>query len=94
VLKSALDGGHPFIAAAYLALLSIIFVGMLAIVLGMAQPGDRGVSDASAAGRAEPASAVMPPLALAAVVLLLGLYVPPALRDMLARAADMLGTTR
>ncbi|HZI94167.1 MAG TPA: proton-conducting transporter membrane subunit [Patescibacteria group bacterium] len=94
VLKSALDGGHPFIAAAYLALLAIIFVGMLAIVLGMAQPGDRGVTDASAAGRAEPASAVMPPLALAAAVLLLGLYVPPALRDMLARAADMLGTTR
>jgi hydrogenase-4 component F len=94
VLKSALDGGRPVVAAAYLALLTIIFVGMLTIVLGMSQPGHRKSSDAPTAGGVESASAIMPPLALAALVLLFGLYVPPAVHDMLTRAADLLVTPR
>jgi hydrogenase-4 component F len=89
ILKAALDGGHPLVAAMYLALLTTIFIGMSAIVLRMVQPGEEGAAPRGPERR-EGASAVLPPLALAAVVLLLGIYVPPALRQLLARAGDSL----
>ena len=49
ILKSALDQGRFFIAAAYLLILCIIFVAMAAIVLPMAQgePGGLPTSDRS-----------------------------------------------
>jgi hydrogenase-4 component F len=91
ILKAALDGGHPCVAAIYLALLTTIFIGMSAIVLRMAQPGDESAAAPPRAEKSEATSAVLPPLALAAVVLMLGIYVPPALRHLLARAGDSLG---
>jgi hydrogenase-4 component F len=91
ILKAALDGGHPLVAAIYLALLTTIFIGMSAIVLRMAQPGDESAPASLRAERSEAFSAVLPPLALAAAVLLLGIYVPPALRHLLSRAGDSLG---
>ena len=109
ILKAALDGGHRLVAAAYLALLVTIFIGMSAIVLRMAQPGERdapvsmgrdaggracGDGGRGSAGARETASAVVPPLALAAAVLLLGLYVPPVLHDLLSRAGEALGMMR
>ena len=39
----------------------------------------------------ERALAVVPPLVLAAVVLLLGVYVPPLLGDVLGRVAALIG---
>ena len=90
ILKAALDAGHPLVAAVYLALLTTIFIGMLAIVLRMAQPGDETTA-ASGPGRPEAISAVLPPMALAAAVLILGIYVPPGLNDLLARAGESLG---
>jgi hydrogenase-4 component F len=85
ILKAALDGGHPVVAMLYLALLVTIFIGMASIVLRMAQPGGE-----AAAARREPPSAVLPPLALVAAVLVLGIYVPPALTTLLMRAGDAL----
>jgi hydrogenase-4 component F len=90
VLKAALDGGHALVAALYLALLVIIFVGMGAIVLRMAQPGEE-IAPAPPAAPREAASAVLPPLALAAAVLVLGVWVPPGLEELLKRAGAALG---
>ncbi|HEV8119709.1 MAG TPA: proton-conducting transporter membrane subunit [Candidatus Polarisedimenticolia bacterium] len=92
ILKAALDGGHPVVAALYLALLTIIFIGMSAIVLRMAQPGEAGVGLLAAAPAREAPSAFLPPLALAAAMLLMGLYVPPALQALLLRAGRALGS--
>jgi hydrogenase-4 component F len=89
ILRAMLVQGHPGVALAFLGLLAVIFVGMAGVVLEMAQ----GVPAEGTARRVggEPLSAVMPAAALAAVVLVLGVYVPPALRGVLERAAHALG---
>jgi hydrogenase-4 component F len=89
ILKAALDQGRSGVAAAYLALLAVIFVGMMTAGMRMAQgvPDRAGRSDQ----RAESALAVVPPAALAVLVLLLGLYIPPVLRGALEQAARLLG---
>jgi hydrogenase-4 component F len=87
ILKAALDGGRGGVGAAYLLLLAIVFVGMASAVLPMAQ----GDAPATAAGRRERALAVVPPALLAALVLLLGLYLPSPLARLLATAASGLG---
>ena len=84
ILKSALDQGRAVVAAAYLLLLSVIFIGMATIVLRMYQgaPGGptrggicRDVGD-SAVPAGESALAVIPPMVLGLAVLVLGLYLP------------------
>lgn len=89
ILRGALDQGRSVVAVLYLALLAVIFVGMATAVLRMAQ----GVPVANATqmpGR-EPALAIVPPAVIAAFVLLLGLYISPALHDALVAAARALG---
>jgi hydrogenase-4 component F len=88
ILKGALDQGRVAVAAAYVALLAVVFVGMSATVLRMAQ----GTPEDGRQGPGhEPVLGVAPAAALGAAVLLLGLYVPPALRDVLREAARTLG---
>jgi hydrogenase-4 component F len=89
ILRAALVGGRTGVAVAFLLLLAVIFVGMARIVLEMAQ-GEPAEGPARGRRR-EPLWTVLPPAALAAGVLGLGLYVPPPLRAMLERAAGMLG---
>jgi hydrogenase-4 component F len=98
ILKAALDAGRPGIAAAYLALLAVAFIGMAASVLRMTQGPARADLGASAATgpAARPAAretflAIAPPAALGVLVLVLGLYVPPALRAMIAAGARSIG---
>jgi hydrogenase-4 component F len=87
VLRAALEQGRGLVAGAYLALLAVVFVGMAAAVLGMAQgPAAPGV-----ATRREPFLRVAPPAALAAAVLLLGVWLPPTLRATIEQAARALG---
>jgi hydrogenase-4 component F len=89
ILRAAIVGGHPWIAAVILLFLAVIFVGMAALVLGMAlgepEPGHVPVR--------ESAWLVSGPIALAAAVLMLGVYVPGPLHEVLARAATALGGT-
>jgi hydrogenase-4 component F len=88
ILKAAFDKGYTAVAITYLLLLSTIFVGMAAIMVRMAQgkaPEDQGPS------RAEPLLALVPAAALGALVLMLGLYLPPFLGRALHEAAIMLG---
>lgn len=89
ILTAALTRGRIGVAVAFLALLAVIFVGMATAVLGMAQ-GVPPPTDGSRPRR-EPLSAVMPAAALAAAVLVLGVYVPAPLRVLLEQAARALG---
>lgn len=89
ILKAALDQGRDGVAIGYLVLLAMIFVGMTTVVLRMAQ-GEPESGGRHLAIRTEPVLTVAPAAALAAVVLLLGLYLPPALRQVIQEAADTL----
>ena len=92
ILKSALEQGQPLVAAAYLLLLSVIFIGMAVIVLRMYQgtPGPLPAGDLER-GLTVPAGesylAVLPPMMLGVAVLVLGVYFPPMLKAILLRAA-------
>ncbi|MGE0820965.1 MAG: proton-conducting transporter membrane subunit [Candidatus Binatia bacterium] len=88
ILKAALDQGRNGVALAYLLLLAAIFVGMVSTVLGMAQ-GTPG-AQRSQSGNAESALTVVSPAVLGTFVLLLGLYLPPPIRETLEEAARML----
>ena len=96
ILKSALDQGRPVVAAAYLLLLSIIFIGMATIVLRMYQGAPEvqpagNMRDGEMASGSESALAVIPPMMLGIAVLVLGLYFPPMLRTLLQHAAAAIG---
>jgi hydrogenase-4 component F len=98
ILKSALDQGRFIIAGAFLLLLAVIFIGMATIVLKMYQgtplpqpAGDATQSAKSPQPAGETALAVIPPLVLGLAVLLLGFYLPPALKGLLAHAARAIG---
>jgi len=85
ILKAALEQGRGGVAVAYLVLLAMIFIGMVTVVLRMAQgPSDR-------APQREPWLAVLPPAALVVAVLVLGVYVPPILSNLLHEAARAVG---
>ncbi len=75
ILKGALDQGRWVVSALYLSFLGLAFVGMAGTVLRMAQ----GMPATALPEAREPAVSLVPPLVLGAAVLVLGLYVPPAL---------------
>lgn len=87
ILRAAVVGGHGWIALAVLLLLAVIFVGMASLLLGMAlgepAPGTPVVHESP--------WLVAGPVALAAIVLLLGVYIPAPLHHALVRAAAALG---
>jgi hydrogenase-4 component F len=88
LLSGALEGHHPWVAGAMLGLQALIFIAMGSAVLGMAL----GAPAAGAPARApEDPWLILPPLALLALVALLGLYVPAALQQALAAGASALG---
>ena len=91
ILRAAITAGHPWIAAFVLLMLAIIFVGMAALILGLAL--GEPAADAGKRHFHESRWLVIGPVALAALVLLLGVYIPGPLRDVLARAAVALGGT-
>ena len=87
IIRAALAQGRPRVAAAMLLLLAVIFAGMSRTMLAMAQ------GESTTTHPAEPRLAVAPPLVLAALVLLLGLYIPAPLEATLRLAARALGAT-
>lgn len=89
ILRAAFDSGHIVVAVILLAALGIIFVGIASIVLGMAYGSGRQPAGVPAAGES-PAS-VIPPVVLGIAVLVLGVYIPPALNELLSEAARLLG---
>jgi len=89
ILRAAIDAGHPWIAAVMLLMMAIIFVGMAGLVLGMAlgEPAPGSVQ------RSESPWLIAGPAALAATVLMLGVFIPGPLHEVLTRAAIALGGT-
>jgi hydrogenase-4 component F len=86
ILKGALLGDRPLVAAIFLALLALIFVAMGGTVLRMVQgdPGP-GAEEEQFGDRLLTAG---PPLVLLLAVLALGLWVPDALRQLFDAAAS------
>ena len=102
ILKGAIDQGHPLLAVAYLAALAIVFLGMATIILRMAyglpdenfprQPARHEPHEKTPVpSTRETLWSVAPPAALGLGVLVLGVYLPPPLADVLHRAAVALG---
>jgi hydrogenase-4 component F len=89
IIRAAFDSGYIIVAVILLAALGVIFVGMASIVLGMAF-GSTSVSDRRPAP-GESLYSVIPPAILCVGVLVLGIYVPPALNQLLAEAAQLVG---
>ena len=87
ILKGALDAGRMGIAIAYLGLLAVIFIGMAASFLRMAQ----GTAPKPIIRTSESLLSILPPMGLAAVILVIGLYLPPPLLDLVHRLALSLG---
>jgi hydrogenase-4 component F len=89
ILKAALDTDRPLVAITYLALLALVFIGMANIVMPMAQ----GESNANPRLRSprEAWLAVLPPAALCLLVLVMGVFVPPDLNDLLHEVARAMG---
>jgi hydrogenase-4 component F len=95
ILRAAFDGGHAWIAATILVALAVIFVGMAALVLGivLGEPPAPTGRHVGAVPVRESRWLLAGPVALAAIVLMLGFYIPGPLRDVLTRAAMALGGT-
>lgn len=106
VLKGLLDGQRWGIVVFYLAALGIVFAGMSAVILPLVygrpdSSGTRCPEEAHTAGEPdqkpgerlvpEPWWSLLPPVVLGLAVLILGLYLPPALSDLLHRAAGVVG---
>ncbi len=106
ILKSMIDDNRFVVAVFYLLALATILISMSAIVIAMvygkpltpnspepasASPDASETARTSRRSRTEPAWSVLPPLLLGLAVLLLGLYVPPELSQLLHDAAKTLG---
>jgi hydrogenase-4 component F len=91
IVSGAVREHHLWVAATVLALLAIIFAGIGGMLLGIVFGEPTGGSDRDGHRAAEPAWLVAGPLALTAIVLLLGVYIPAPLRASIADAARALG---
>ena len=87
ILNAAIGQGHPWVAVAMLVFLALIFVGMAAVVLEVIY--DPPVTEVPPVR--ESVLLVAGPIVLLALVLLLGVYIPPALQQVLTEAAWGLG---
>ncbi len=88
IVKAALDQGQPFVAVIFLGILAIILTATAAPALSMAQ-GTPAEQVLAPVGRGVALSAV--PVLLGIGVLMMGIYVPPALTRALHEAAHLLG---
>jgi hydrogenase-4 component F len=91
ILNGAFAQGRFLVGGLYLAFLAVIFVGMGATVLGIVQ-GDPGETE-PVPGTRDGWLSAGPPLALLALVLALGLFLPAGLKDLFAAAAGLVGGT-
>lgn len=86
ILRTALEGGRTVVATLYLILLVLVFIGMASPMLAMAggSPGKVHLESRSLA-------TTLPVMALAGLALLLGLWLPHPLLQMLHGAGHLLG---
>lgn len=86
ILRTALDGGRTVVAALYLILLALVFIGMASPMLSMA-----GGSPGKTNAESRSLTTIIPVGALAALALLLGLWLPYPLLQTLHGASRLLG---
>jgi hydrogenase-4 component F len=91
IISGALHEHHPWVAAATVGLLAIIFVGIAAMIVNIAYGEPAPSGEQVPRLSRERAALVVGPALLAGIVLLLGLHIPAALRDAVATAARSLG---
>lgn len=89
IVKSMIEQGKIGLGVVFLGILALIFIGMASAFVHMAQ-GEKN-KELRADRGPEPALAILPPMALGAAALMLGLYVPSALGRLLNAAAVLLG---
>ena len=89
ILKTMIEQGRFAVSVVFLAALALVFIGMAVIMLRMAQ-GPRP-AHVQPAPLADAWIVTVPPALLGAAVLVLGVYVPPALEVFLQRAARLRG---
>lgn len=88
ILKSALDQQQIAVGVLYLVFLALIFISMARSVLGMLYGSPNGsVTEL----QPEPLWSIVPAGLLASMVLVLGVYVPPAFNSILQTMARTLG---
>jgi hydrogenase-4 component F len=88
ILRAAFDTHHFLTAGLFLLLLSIVFIGMGSTVLTVVQ-GPAPETPASD-GYRDTWGTTAPIVACLLMVLLLGLFIPPPLENLLRAAADFL----
>ncbi len=91
ILNGAFLGGHTVSGSFFLFFLLVVFIGMGITVLKVVQ--GRPPLDVLEIKYKETVMTTVPVLAFMALVIFLGVYIPPFLRDMLNAAARFLGTT-
>jgi hydrogenase-4 component F len=87
ILRAAFDQGRAGLAVLFLAVLCAIFIGAARIFLPMAQ--GTAPEDLKQPEGKEPEFSVYPTMVLLALVLVLGMYIPEGLSDLLNAAARM-----
>jgi hydrogenase-4 component F len=92
ILRGAIAGERYGVAAAFLVLLFVAFMGMGRTVLAVVQGRPR--TDLDETGFRESAASVGPALLLLAAVVLLGVWLPPPIGEALAEAARFVETGR
>ncbi len=89
ILRAALERGAYWAAAGYLLALTAVFIGMVSVIVSMAQGAAKA---AGPGGRIrEAAVSVVPPLALLAASAALGLFVPGFLDGLIRESLRLLG---
>lgn len=91
IIRGMFETGRYTIAAVFLGLIFIVFLGMGQTVLEVVQ--GTPPADLPETGYRDRPGTIIPALLLLVLVVLFGVYVPPDLDDMVHAAADVLGTT-
>jgi hydrogenase-4 component F len=90
VVRAALETGHGWAVAMFLACLLLAFFGLTRVVFGIVDGRPRTATKAVGKRFVETAGVILPPLVLLAMSLWLGLFAPASLRAAWTAAADQL----
>jgi hydrogenase-4 component F len=90
VVRAALETGHGWAVAMFLACLLLAFFGLTRVVFGIVDGRPRTATKAVGKRFVETAGVILPPLVLLALSLWLGLFAPAFLREAWSAAAAQL----
>ena len=90
IISGAFGAGHPVVAGFMLLFMAIIFIGMASTILPMMMGSAPREHGTVVVGYRDRFLTVAPPMGLMALVLILGIWLPQPLRQLLADAARLL----